>query len=344
MLTNAQLGEVLARMVEDESQDHRRRALERAARSAFFWPVEAASLLGGDLAELRGVGPWLAGVIRSLLQDETLEPPPPPELRCDFLTRAEVRETLASAPGWADDLQADLQMHTTYSDGKAQLRDMAHAAVDLGYRFIAITDHSKELKIARGMDEAELAEQAEDVAHLNDELQAEGRSLRVLHAIEMNLSPEGEGDMDPAALHPLDLVLGAFHSKLRVTEDQTERYLKALRNPTVTTLAHPRGRRFNVRLGLSADWDRVFEEAARLDKAVEIDAHPDRQDLNVELLRLVRDAGGKVSIGTDAHSVAELGSMEFGLAAAIRAGIPRERILNFMPVADVLEWGRAIRS
>lgn len=344
MLTNANLAELLARMAEDEPQDHRRRALERAARSAFHWPVEAASLLGGDLAELRGVGPWLAGVIRSLMQDEALEAPPPPEVRRDFLTRAEARQTLESAPDWADDIQADLQMHTTYSDGKASLREMAHAAASLGYRFVAITDHSKELKIARGMDEAKLAEQAEDIALLNDELRIEGRSLRVLHAIEMNLSPEGEGDMDPAALRGLDLVLGAFHSKLRLTEDQTDRYLKALRNPDVTTLAHPRGRRFNVRLGLQADWDSVFAEAARLDKALEIDAHPDRQDLNVELLRLVRDSGAKVSIGTDAHSVRELDAMELGLAAAIRAGIPRERILNFMPAADVLEWSRAVRA
>lgn len=150
--------------------------------------------------------------------------------------------------------------------------------------------------------------------------------------------------MDPEALNRLDLVLGAFHSKLRLKEDQTERYLAAIRNPTVTTLAHPRTRMFNRRLGLSADWDRVFEEAVRLDKAVEIDAHPNRQDLDVETLELARDAGVRISIGTDAHSVGELASMEFGLAAAIRAGIPHGRILNFQPVADVLEWGRAVRS
>ena len=194
------------------------------------------------------------------------------------------------------------------------------------------------------MDEARLAGQAHEIRTLNRELEAAGRPMQVLHGIEMNLSPEGEGDMDPHALRPLDLVLGAFHSKLRLTEDQTERYLKALRNPTVTTLAHPRCRMFNRRVGLPADWDSVFEEAARLDKAVEIDAHPNRQDLNVELLKLARDSGVMVSIGTDAHSVSELGSMEFGLAAAIRAGISRERILNFMPLADVLEWGRSVRS
>jgi histidinol phosphatase-like PHP family hydrolase len=139
-------------------------------------------------------------------------------------------------------------------------------------------------------------------------------------------------------------VLGAFHSKLRIMDDQTDRYIGALRNPTVTTLAHPRGRRFDVRLGLQAEWPRVVEEAAAQDKALEIDAHPDRQDLNVELLELAREAGCRISIGTDAHSVGELRFMELGLAAAIRAGIARDRILNFQPVEDVLEWSRRVRS
>jgi histidinol phosphatase-like PHP family hydrolase len=342
MLTNSQLAEILVRIAEDEPAPHRRRALERAARSAFSWPAEAATLLEGgtSLTELRTVGPWLARIIEGLLRDESLEPPNPPELRSDFLTLAEVRETLTGHPEWQHDLRADLQMHTTYSDGRAPLREMVAAAAERGYEFVAITNHSKGLPIANGMDEVRLAQEAEDVAAVNQELRARGSELRVLHAIEMNLSPEGEGDMDLDALERLDLVLGAFHSKLRVTEDQTERYLKALRNPTVNVLAHPRGRRFNVRLGLQADWARVFDEAARQGKALEIDGFPDRQDLNVELLELLRESEAMVSIGTDAHSVRELDHMEFGLAAAIRAGIPRERILNFMPVEDVLAWAK----
>ncbi|MFN2591202.1 MAG: PHP domain-containing protein [Actinomycetota bacterium] len=346
MLTNAQIAEHLLRLMAEEDKPHRREALRRAARSAVMrWPEEAAEIAEANrpLSELPSVGPWLARRILHLLQED-LEPPDPPDLRRGFLTLAEVRATLAEDPAWRGELQADLQMHTTYSDGKAPLRTMVEAAADLGYRYVAITDHSKELKIARGMDEEELAEQGEDVALVNAELAAAGTDLQVLHAIEMNLSPEGEGDMDPVALAELDVVLGAFHSKLRVAEDQTERYLSALRNPTVCVLAHPRGRRFDVRLGLSAEWPRVFEEAARLDKAMEIDAFPDRQDLNVELLELAREAGCRISIGTDAHSVGELRYMEFGLAAAARAAIPRGRILNFQPVEAVVEWSRAVRG
>src|SRR5687767_4284206 len=107
----------------------------------------------------------------------------------------------------------------------------------------------------------------------------------------MNLSPSGTGDMDTSALAQLDLVLGSFHSALRREEDQTERYLAAVRNPHVHVLGHPRGRIYNYRLGLRADWKHVFDEAARLDKAVEIDAYPDRQDLNLDLLKIARHSG-----------------------------------------------------
>jgi putative hydrolase len=154
----------------------------------------------------------------------------------------------------------------------------------------------------------------------------------------MNLSFEGQGDMAPAVLGRLDLVLGAFHSKLRVREDQTERYLAAVRNRSVHVLAHPRGRRYGVRPGLQADWPRVFAAAAEAGTAVEIDCFPDRQDLDVELVALTNDAGTYVSIGTDAHAPGELASIDLGLAAAVRAGIPRERILNFLDADQVVGW------
>jgi DNA polymerase (family 10) len=349
-LTNGQLAELLARAAEDEpSGTNRYKALLRASRAALFWPEEAADVVRQDrpLTELRSVGPWLSGVIGGWLGSPDGEPPdpaPPPEVRRGFLTLAEVRATLAEHPEWRAALQADLQMHTTYSDGKASLREMAATCAEVhGYRQIAVTDHSKGLPIAHGMDEARLAIQGGEVRMVNAELEGQGVNLYVLHGLEMNLSPEGQGDMDPVALRSLDLVLGAFHSKLRLADDQTERYLAALRNPTFHVLAHPRGRRWGARAGLRADWPTVFEEAAAQGKALEIDAHPDRQDLDVELLQLARAAGAWISIGTDAHHPRELVSMEFGLAAAIRAGIPRERILNFLPLEELLGWA-ATRS
>jgi histidinol phosphatase-like PHP family hydrolase len=213
---------------------------------------------------------------------------------------------------------------------------MVEAAAERGHRFVGITDHSVGLPIANGMSEERLAEQAEHIARLNAELG--GEPIHVLHSIEMNLSPQGEGDMEPASLARLDLVLGTFHSELRLKEDQTERYLAGVRNPTVHVFAHPRCRMYNHRLGLPADWARVFAEAQARDMAVEIDANPNRQDLDVERLELARDAGVRISIGTDAHSVGELDFLEFALAAAIRAGVDREQILNFHPVEHVRDW------
>jgi DNA polymerase (family 10) len=342
-LTNGQLAELLARTAEDEAPGtNRYKALIRASRAALFWPEEAFALIEADrpLVELRAVGPWLADVIGTwLTADEPPEVPDPPEVRRGFLTLADVRATLADHLEWLGTLRSDLQMHTTYSDGRASLREMAMAcAKDHRYQHVLITDHSKGLPIAHGMDEARLAEEVQDIDQVNHELDAEGIRLRVLRGLEMNLSPEGEGDMDPAALRTLDVVLGAFHSKLRLKEDQTDRYVAALRNPDIHVLAHPRGRRWGVREGLRADWPRVFDEATKQGKALEIDAHPDRQDLDVELLEVARDAGTWISIGTDAHHPRELAQMEFGLAAAIRASIPRERILNFLGADDLLAW------
>lgn len=345
-LTNGQIAELLAQAAEaQQAGTNREKALTRASRAALFWPEEAAALLEQDrpLTELRAVGPWLSGVIGGwLAAGDPPDPGEPPEVRRGFLTLAEVRATLADHPEWTAALRADLQMHTTYSDGAASVREMAATCAEVyGYRHVAVTDHSKGLAIARGMDEARLAVQAEEIRAVNAELEGQGVELRILHGLEMNLSPEGEGDMDPVALGLLDLVLGAFHSKLRLTEDQTERYLAALRNPTFHVLAHPRGRRWGARVGLRAEWPKVFEEAVAQGKALEIDAHPDRQDLDVELLKEAREAGVWISIGTDAHHPRELANMEFGLAAAIRGGIPRGRILNFLPLADLEAWRAA---
>jgi putative hydrolase len=348
-LSNRDLAELMARAAEgEEAGSNRRRALLRAARSAYQWPEEVAALMGDGrpLTELSSVGPWLAGVLSGwLTAGEPPEQIRPSELRHDFLTLAEVRSTLAEdwvRPRWGG-IRADLQMHSTYSDGRASVEAMVEAAAGYGYSHVLITDHSKGLKIAGGMNEEELAEQGREIASLNAKLTRRGIGIRALQGIEMNLSPDGDGDMDPAALARLDLVLGAFHSKLRTTDDQTDRYLAALRNPDIHVLAHPRGRRFNVRLGLRADWPRVFAEAALRGTAMEIDAHPDRQDLNVELLEMAREAGVTISIGTDAHSAAELRFMQFGLAAAARAGIPTDRILNFRSADDLLFWAQSKR-
>jgi histidinol phosphatase-like PHP family hydrolase len=301
--------------------------------------VQAA---GRSLTELHGVGPFIAKQLEAWMKKPSTEIRRTPAIRRDFLTRADARMILKSDPAWEDRLRGDLQMHTTWSDGSASVLEMAEAAKQRGYEFIAITDHSKGLKIAGGIDERALAKQGREIAAANRAQQIRG--VTVLRSIEMNLNPRGAGDMDPKSLAQLDIVLGAFHSALRTKEDQTPRYLAALRNSDIQILGHPRGRIFNFRLGLKADWPRVFAEAAKLDKAVEIDCYPDRQDLNLALLKVARKAGVRISLGTDAHRADQLAFIELGLAAALKARIPADRILNFMDLPSLRAWVAKLRA
>jgi len=341
-LSNSDIAELLSAQA-DKATYPLTRAFRRASRAAFLWPREAGELVreGGSLCELSGVGPFLEKLIHKWLMD----PPTiksPDKLRRNFFTRAEARRILKDHPDWIQSLRGDLQMHTEWSDGSGTVLSMGQAAVDRNYEYIAITDHGKQLKIAGGINEAELIEQGQEIAAVNDQL-AEKR-FRILRSIELNLDRQGNGDMAPEVLANLDLVLAAFHSALRTVEDQTERYLAAIRNPSVHILGHPRGRIYNYRLGLKADWDRVFEEAAGLGKAVEIDCYPDRQDLSLDLVKRARKAGVLISLGTDSHHPWQLEFIEFGLAAALAAKFPKDRILNFEPVNELLNWAARVRE
>ena len=342
-MSNADLAELLAHQAEAESSHTRQRALKRAARSAFLWPEEATELLasGRSLTELHSVGPFVAHHVQSWIENPPAREDLRDPLREDFLTLAEARKILSGDPSWQKRLRGDLHMHSDWSDGSGTVLQMAEAGKEAGYGYIAITDHSKGLKIAGGIDEAQIAEQGAEIARANQLLHASG--ITVLRSIELNINPRGEGDMELECLNALDLVLGSFHSALRSKEDQTDRYLAALRNSALHILGHPRGRVYNFRAGLSADWPRVFAEAHRLDKAVEIDCYPDRQDLNVDLLKLARDAGVRVALGTDSHHAWQLAFIELGLAAALKAKIPAERVVNFMPLAELRNWIASLR-
>lgn len=343
-MTNAQISELLALSAE-ATTGHLVRALRRASSDAITWPVEAVDLWkrGEPLDDLESVGPYLAKIIRNWLEDPPEVPDPPP-LRNHFLTLTTAKAILDGKPQWRRSLRGDLQMHTTWSDGAASCLDMARAGEALGYSYLAITDHSKDLTIAGGMDEARLRSQGQEIAKVNKKLEKEKSDLRLLHALEMNLRPDGSGDMDSKALAKLDLVLGSFHSQLRKKDDQTDRYLRALENPDIQILGHPRGRIYNYRMGLTADWPRVFARAAELDKAVEIDGYPDRQDLSGDLIKLAKKAEVRISLGSDSHAPNQLLRIELALASAALAGIPKKRIINFMERDELLAWVASVRS
>lgn len=341
---NSELAELLARKAETAKMPLQK-ALRRASRKAFLWPEEAADLVreGHSLEELAGVGPSLSRIIREWIDDPPAVPDAP-EIRSGFLSFPQAQSVLARRPAWPQRLKGDLQMHTLWSDGTGSIEEMARAAAERSYEYIAITDHTKGLKIAGGIDERQLREQEDEIAQVNQQLAAEGLRVRVLRSVELNLDPRGNGDMEPEALERLDIVLGCFHSSLRKKEDQTQRYMAALRNPSIQILGHPRGRIYNFRLGLTADWPRVFDLAAELDKAVEIDAYPDRQDLSLDLVKLAAKAGCRISLGTDSHGPSQLRFMDYSLASALLAGVKPDRILNFMSADELTRWAAETRE
>jgi len=343
-LTNSEISELLA-AEGDHATQPLRRALRRASRKAFLWPEEAAHLYqeGRSLQELAGIGPYLERMLRRWIERPPAIPDPP-ELRQNFLTWTAAQSILQKDTSWRLALKGDLQMHSVWSDGSGSIQEMADTGNAMGYEYIAITDHSKGLKIADGINEELLQQQSLEIAEVNHVLASNGQKLRVLRSVELNLTPTGAGDMSHESLRQLDLVLGCFHSSLRKMDEQTERYLAALRNSDIQILGHPRGRIYNFRIGLKADWARVFATAAELDKAVEIDAYPDRQDLSLDLIRLAKKAGCRISIGTDSHGPSQLRFIQYGLAAARKAGIDRSRILNFMTRDELLAWANRVRE
>jgi DNA polymerase (family 10) len=223
------------------------------------------------------------------------------------------------------DIRGDLHMHTNASDGSATLEEMAAAARGLGYRYIAITDHSKALAMANGLDERRVLEFAARVRGLDHR----ALGIRVMSSIECDIRRDGSLDLDDEALAALDLVVASVHSYMNLpAAEMTDRLLRALENRYVRVLGHPTGRLLLQREGFAYDFERVAAEAARRGVAMEINASPERLDLSAPLLRTARRLGVKFVISTDAHHPRHLANMRYGVAAARRGWLEASDILN----------------
>ena len=227
-----------------------------------------------------------------------------------------------------DDVRGDLHMHTTRSDGRHTLAEMVRAAKDRGYAYVAITEHSKSLAMAGGFDEARVRR---SVAEL-EAVRREVPGIEVLHGLEVDILADGALDLDDDALELLDWVIVSLHSRLdQPAEAATARVLKALEHPAVCAMAHPTGRMIGMRPASSFDMEKVLERAAELGVAMEINCQPDRMDLSDVNARLAREQGVTLVIDTDAHSIANLDLMRYGLFVARRAGLTKEDVLNAWP-------------
>lgn len=317
-------------------------------------PLDELVSANGSLPRIGGIGPGSTRVIREVLEtgasrivDEAVQQSAKRvdierrrTLRGYCLSRAEVRRVLndRSLKGPAlGDVRGDLQMHSEWSDGVPTMQEIADAGIARGYTYSAVTDHSHGLKIAGGMSMADAAEQRRTIDRVNAKC---GKRFRLLQGIEANIGADGSLDLSDEEAATFDIVLAAPHSKLRKTEDQTERMLTAVANPAVRILAHPRGRICGSRAGVVANWDNVFDLAAEKRVAVEIDGDPSRQDLDHTLAKRALKRGCVFALDSDAHTTSQFAFVEIAVAHARLAGIPRDRIVNCWPLDRLLDWLR----
>lgn len=224
-----------------------------------------------------------------------------------------------------EDVRGDLHVHTSASDGKNTLREMADAAKAAGYEYVAITDHTKHATVARGLDEKRLAKQLDDIDRLNDTL----KGIRVLKASEVDILADGSLDLPDRILKQLDLTVCAVHYKFNLdAKAQTERILRAMDNRYCNILAHPTGRLLGERPGYPVDLERVMEGAKERGCFLELNAHPVRLDLDDVHCKLAKEMGLKVAISTDAHSTVGLDMIRYGIGQARRGWLERDDVLN----------------
>ncbi|RFU65940.1 DNA polymerase/3'-5' exonuclease PolX [Peribacillus glennii] len=257
----------------------------------------------------------------------------PPEVREDGTEVDDFKhsEELISLDG----IHGDLHMHTTWSDGAHTIEEMIDACRAKGYKYMAITDHSQYLKVANGLTHERLREQKEIIQKLNERYD----DITILSGIEMDILPDGSLDYDDELLSELDIVIASIHSSFtQPKETIMERLKNALQNPNVDIIAHPTGRVIGRRPGYEVDMEGLIQLAKETDTALELNANPNRLDLAAPYLRQAQEAGVKIVINTDAHSIDMLNDMAIGVSSAKKGWIRHDSVLNARDTEGLLAF------
>jgi histidinol phosphatase-like PHP family hydrolase len=351
---NQQVANLLYDLAEAHRPSPRYWGYKRAARTIRRIPWFLSDLTEREILTIPAMGPATCRVIREFLTtghsagvEHAVEASGKERdveqrraFRRNFLSHAMVQRILKEPrPGvvQVSDYLGDFQMHSTSSDGADTLDELVEACLDRGYRCACITDHSHGLPIARGMSRETMQRQIADIDALNERY---GDRFRLFKGIEANILADGSLDLQPDERRALDLVVASPHSALRKREDQTLRMLAAVSQPGVHILGHPRGRMFNLRAGIHADWPLVFERASQTCVAIELDGDTSRQDLDFELAATARDAGCLFALDSDAHAADQLFMTDYAIAHARLAGIPADRIVNCWELDRIIAWAR----
>jgi DNA polymerase (family X) len=223
------------------------------------------------------------------------------------------------------DIKGDLHTHTTATDGKETLHNMVQGAIDKGYEYYAITDHSKRLRITNGLDEKRLLQQIEQINELNESQ----KSILILKAIEVDILEDGSLDLSNEVLKELDFTVCSVHSKFKLPEkQQTERIIRAMDNPYFNILGHATGRLIKSRPPYPIDMEKILKAAAERGCFIELNAQPYRLDINDSYCQLAKDLGVKVAISSDAHSIRELDYMQLGIFQGRRGWLEKNDVIN----------------
>ncbi|NQT32301.1 MAG: DNA polymerase/3'-5' exonuclease PolX [Candidatus Omnitrophica bacterium] len=259
----------------------------------------------------------------------------PPELRENRgEIEAAIKGTLPKNLIKLSDIKGDLHLHSVASDGNARVEELASQAKKKGYEYIAVTDHSKLIKIANGMDEKRLLKHADRVRKLDKKI----KGIKILVGIEVDILEDGKLDLEDYALREMDIVIAAIHSRFALPkEKQTARILKGLDNKYVNALAHPSGRLITRRTGLNFDLDKVFSKAAEENIFLEINTHGERIDLNDLNCRRAGELGARFMISTDAHDISQMDLVKYGVITARRGWLERKDVLNTYPLEKMLK-------
>ena len=342
--TNGALAEALFSLADSEPPGDRRLALLKAGYTAF----DSKGKVHRNLLE--GAPQWLRPLISQLCDcrsedalqaavqrlQGTVESRRRPARR-GYLCRASMNQILheGSADLHPDRMRGAFHWHTRDSDGKATLDAMARACRKRGFAWSMVTDHSRGLEVASGLDREGLRLQRGRIEKWN---RHHGEDHRVFQGLEVEVLADGTLDVPKGERLEVDCVVAAVHSLFDPDRDQTDRLVRAVSTPGVHVLAHPRGRHFHQRPGLRARWERVFEACADRGVAVEINGFPRRQDLDPDLARLAVSSGCEIILASDAHAVPHLEFDAYAAAIAIRAEVPRERILNICHADEFEAW------
>ena len=256
----------------------------------------------------------------------------PPELREDRGEIALAKKNWLPDLVSLSDIRGDLHVHSDWSDGTFAIADMAAAAQERGYAYMAITDHSRRVTVAHGLDPARLSRQIDQIDRLNDKLDG----IVVLKGIEVDILADGGLDLPDRILARLDVVIASVHSSFELSRAaQTERIIRAMDNRHMSILGHPTGRLIGVREPYDVDMDRILVAAHERGCHLEINAEPDRLDLSDVHAQAAKSVGVKVAISTDAHSTAALGYMRFGVDQARRGWLEAGDVINTRPLTEL---------